>query len=230
MFKIHAGESLLSREREILRMINELSARNLKFVVVGGYAVATYRHRFSVDLDLVIQEKDIDEFQRVLKAAGYSLSYSRRIALAYGERFERYRKEINKLPVHIDLLINGLTSRATDASWGFDMISRDSHKMSLEGIEFLIPKKEMIIAMKIHSGRFSDVRDIVALVEDINHNEVKRYATKGDKEKLKRLVKGEIKILGEPNFADGFKGVFGAQFFSRDSVKDAKELLSLLIK
>ena len=49
-----AREGLLEREQEVLRVLSLLLDENLDFIVVGGYAVSTYKKRFSIDLDLVV--------------------------------------------------------------------------------------------------------------------------------------------------------------------------------
>lgn len=230
MFKIHAGEELLSREREILKMISMLSGKGLKFIVVGGYAVATHRHRFSVDLDIVVRQSDLEKFRNVINPIGYSVAFSRELKIVYGEKFERFKKEIDKLPVYIDILVNGLASRTTNAVWSFDMILKNAEKRKLDNIEFSVPKKELIVAMKIHSGRFSDTRDAVALADNIDIKLVKGYTMRGDKPKLEKLVKNELKILNSPHFADGFKGVFGARFYNEESLEKTKRLLKSILK
>jgi len=45
----------------------------------------------------------------------YSLNYEKEIALLYGENFKRFMKKIGGLPVDIDLLIEGLSSRSTNS-------------------------------------------------------------------------------------------------------------------
>lgn len=230
MFKIKAEESLLFREREILRMISRFSESDLKFVVVGGYAVATSRHRFSVDLDIVIAERECNGFEAILTGNGYSLTYSRELALMYGEKFKRFEKNVKGFPVNMDLLINGLVSRTTDASWGFDYITKESSKRCLNGAEFLTPSRELLIAMKIHSGRFSDIRDIVALIEDSDFGAIKRHTVRGDKAKLKKIINRGIVFLDNPNFPDSFRGVFGVQAYKNELVQRAKNYMAKLKK
>lgn len=228
MFKIKAGENLLGRESEILKMISMFLDQSLDFIVVGGYAVATFRHRFSVDLDLVILRRKLERFESVLKENGYSPVYSKELSLVYGEAFKRFRKYIDNLPVYIDLLINGLVSMTTDASWSFDYLKKTSEKRKLDGLEFMVPSREMLIAMKLHSGRLSDIRDIVALIENADFKNVKKNATVGNKDKLDGIIKNGIKALSNPNFVDGFKGIFGAQFYNKESVDRTKRILESL--
>ncbi|MBI2185236.1 MAG: hypothetical protein HYU39_09810 [Thaumarchaeota archaeon] len=54
----HAAH-LTAREAEIIRILKAPGPHAGKFVVVGGYAVnALTSHRFSVDCDIVVSEKD----------------------------------------------------------------------------------------------------------------------------------------------------------------------------
>ncbi|MFH1711361.1 MAG: hypothetical protein ABH840_03550 [Nanoarchaeota archaeon] len=147
-----------------MSIIELFRENNLKFIVVGGYAVSTYKKRFSIDLDAVVLEEDLLKFEKLLADEGYSLSYEKEIALLYGENFKRFSKKINDLPVDADLLINGLVSRTTDSTWSFENINKNSQTRRLNNLEFLVPCREMLISMKIHSGRLSDIRDVVALM------------------------------------------------------------------
>lgn len=104
---------LLEREKEVLRLIGLFKENNLRFIVVGGYAVSTYKKRFSVDLDVVILDEDFLKFEELLLKEVYSISYEKEIAILYGENFKRFMKKMNNLPIDVDLLINGLVSRST---------------------------------------------------------------------------------------------------------------------
>jgi len=57
----------IDRENEIFEVLQDFMAKDLDFVVVGGYDVSAYQHRFSVDADLVIRSRDLEEFTQVLK-------------------------------------------------------------------------------------------------------------------------------------------------------------------
>lgn len=164
MSRADSRVGLLEREREVMKILNLFLEKKLDFVVVGGYAISTYKKRFSIDLDVVVKEEDFEKFEKTLEKEGYALHYEKEIVLIYGENFKRFMKKMENLPVDIDLFINGLVSRTTGATWGSDYINRNSIKRKLNNSEFLTPEKELLIAMKFHSGRLSDIRDIVALM------------------------------------------------------------------
>ena len=57
---------------EVIRILRVLRSRSDKFVVIGGYAVsALASHRFSVDCDVAVSEKDLESFEEVLTGEGY---------------------------------------------------------------------------------------------------------------------------------------------------------------
>ena len=229
MSKFNSRDSLLEREQEIMNILNLFLGKRLDFVIVGGYAVSTYKKRFSIDLDVIVKEKDLEKFEEILKKKGYVLHYEKEISLLYGENFKRFIKKIKNLPVDIDLLINGLVSRTTNAIWGLDYIWRNSIKGKLNGSEFLIPEKELLIAMKFHSGRLSDIRDIVALMP-CNEEKLKQHLLNGDIKKLKQSIRKQASFLNKPQFGDSFKGIFGPFLYNEKDTKGAKKLIKNLLK
>lgn len=220
---------LLEREQEVMRILALLLDKELDFIVVGGYAVSTYKKRFSIDLDAVIKEENIEGFEKLLEKEGYALHYEKNISLLYGENFKRFMKKMKDLPVDVDLLINGLVSRTTDATWGFDYIKRHSVKRKLAAAEFLTPEKELLIAMKFHSGRLSDMRDIVALMP-CDKEKLKKHLLQGDMEKLKQSMKKQASFLNNPQFDDSFKGIFGPFSYNEKDVQATKEMMQSLLK
>ena len=229
MSKLDTRSGLLEREQEIMRLLTLFLNQEFDFIVVGGYAISTYKKRFSIDLDLIIKEEDIKKFEKLLEKDRYFLHYEKNISLLYGENFKRYMKKMRNLPVDVDLLINGLVSRTTDATWSFDYVKSNSAKRKLNNLEFLTPKKELLIAMKFHSGRLSDIRDIVALMP-CNIEELKKHLWKGDIKKLKQTMKKQASFLDKPQFNDSFKGIFGIHVYNEMNVQTTKESIKWLLR
>lgn len=227
IFKMNSREGLLEREKEIIRLLNIFLDSGLDFVVVGGYAIATYKKRFSVDLDLVIQEKDVGKFEKICEKEKYALGYDKDVPLLYEEKFKRFVKKIKGLEVAVDFLINGLVSRSTDTTWSFDYIKKYSEKRRLEGMEFLIPKKELLMAMKFHSRRLTDIRDVVALMP-CDVGKLKKHLLKGDLKKLKEGIKRQERFLQKPQFDDSFKGIFGIHMYKEEDVERTKDVIGKL--
>ena len=220
---------LLEREKEVLRLIGLFIENKFKFIVVGGYAISTYKKRFSVDLDVVIKESDISKFEELLLKEGYSICYEKEIALLYGENFKRLRKKMNNLPVDVDLLINGLVSRTTDATWSFENIEKNSQERKLDSLEFLTPTRELLISMKMHSGRLSDIRDIVALMP-CDKNKLREFLLRGNLNNLKGSIKKQLSFLEKSQFDDSFKGIFGIKVYNKKEIEFAKKLFIDLLK
>jgi len=224
----NSREGLLEREKEVLRIIELFRENNLRFIVVGGYAVSTYKKRFSIDLDAVILEEDLLKFEKLLADEGYSVSYEKEIALLYGENFKRFRKKLNDLPVDVDFLINGLVSRTTDSTWSFENIHENSQIRKLDNLEFLTPRRELLISMKMHSGRLSDIRDIVALMP-CDKDKLKEFLLRGNLNSLKNSMKRQLVFLERPQFDDSFKGIFGVQAYNLKEIEFARKLFNDLL-
>jgi len=205
---------LIERENEVLSVIKKLSESKLDFIVVGGYAVsALARHRFSADCDLVIPKELLKVIENLLVEVGYKKSIEKAgFDIIYGGFFVSYEKKINDLPVTADLLVGSLVSRNTNASWSFDYIKQNSITAIVAGlqasVECKIPKKELLIAMKIHSMRRADIRDIIVLNEKVNWAEVLEHSKRGELEKLKEQLDRMIQALYDKKLVDSLKGVF----------------------
>jgi hypothetical protein len=188
----------------------------------------------------VVKEADVSKFEDLLEKEGFSSGYSKEISTVYGEKFKRLEKNIGMdkqtpkassiLSVSVDLLINGVVCRLTDASWSYELLLEKSIKSELQGAEFNTPSKELLIAMKVHSGRFSDVRDIVALYENTDQNLVLKYSKRGDIKKLKTALRKEIKFMQGPNFKDSFKGVFGFHVYKEQDIENVVKCLRSIMK
>lgn len=220
------------RENEIIKVIRTLS--DFKIIVVGGYAVsARARHRFSVDCDIVLSKKDLNKIASVLTRRDYKKSTTKKdFDTEYGGEFIRYTKKINNLPVSVDLLVNALVSRSTDASWSYEYILKNSTKVIVAGIEdsteCLIPNKELLLAFKIHSGRLTDVRDIIMLT-DADWNAVKDYINRGNINLLKKQLEIMINGLDNKNLVDSLKGVFELKENVISNIQTTKRRLAALI-
>jgi hypothetical protein len=106
----------IDRENEIFGVPQEFKAEGLELVVVGDYGVSAYQHRFSVDADLVLRSEDLEGFTQVLEDQGFEKATDR--DLVYSGRYLAYVKD-EELPVTIDLLVDELQCRQTDASWSY---------------------------------------------------------------------------------------------------------------
>ncbi len=227
---------LVERENEIFKTIIDFTNAGLEFIVVGGYAVSGLgRHRFSVDLDVVIDEKDLDAFANILEERGFERHVERTsFDEVYGGRFVSYIKRIDGLPVTADLLIGSLVCRATGASWSYEYMKSHSIEKEVAGIELSarcrIPERELLIALKIHSGRRADLRDVVVLTEGADVDKIVRHLKRGNLEKLKTQIDSMVEMLRDPRLVDSLKGVFSIQIDVTDEIERARRVLERIRK
>lgn len=206
--------AFVERENEILKTIRSMVGARLDFIVVGRYAVsALARHRFSVDLHIVISKERLGEFEEVLEREGFEKHVERAgFDETYAGEFVSYRKDFAGFSVTVDLLVNSLVCRATGGAWSFDYIKKHSIEANVPGLEASvscrIPEKELLIAFKIHSGRRADVRDIVMLRENADLEKVLGHLRRGYIDALKDQIKKTIAALEDKNLVDSLKGVF----------------------
>lgn len=219
---------LIERENEIIRMLELLAKSGLDFVVIGGYGVSAYRHRFSIDADLVIRKEDFGKFESQLKESGYRKTISAVLENAYNSEFARYEKA--KPRVSMDLLIGSVGVRQTGAAFGFDFIFSNSEKRKIEGgeksVEAHVPKREVLIMLKLHSGRLTDLRDVAALSFDLDIGFIKKHIFRGDTAALKGNMRKLESIMVKQEFQDSFKGVFMEKAYRID-MKEIRKLAGL---
>lgn len=199
----------IDRENEIFGVLQEFKTEGLDFVVVGGYGVSAYQHRYSVDADIVLRSEDLERFTQVLEQRGFEKDTDR--DLVYSGRYLAYLKD-EELPVTIDLLVDELQCWQTDASWSYQDFEGHSVEKEIEGseesVQVRVPSEELLIAVKLHSGRLTDARDVVALIEDAEMEEVEKHIDRGDRERLRQVLENIEQTISDTDFEDSFKRVF----------------------
>ena len=129
----------------------------------------------------------------------------------YSGKFERYKKNL----VSIDLLINGVVVRQTGYCYPFQYIFKNSRIKETSGwdptnkVKSRIATKEMLIALKIHSMRMSDKRDIIMLCyEKPNTKTIINHLKNSSKEKINKHIDELLALLNDSNLKDSLKGVY----------------------
>jgi hypothetical protein len=201
-------DDLIERENLIFEILKRFTNQNMDFVVIGGYAVSSYKHRFSTDADIVINKEKLPLFEEILKKQGFSKTKNRELESFYSPSFVRYEKDL----VSIDLMVGALASRQTGAEFSFDFLLKHSSRRKIIGIEneitVLVPRKEILIITKIHSARLTDFRDIAALAEGIDLEFLRENLFRGDKNVILENLKKLKETTDSSNFRDAFKGMF----------------------
>lgn len=219
-------EDLIRKENGIFDILQKFIDAKLEFIIVGGYAVSAFKHRFSIDADIVVQSKDLDKFEVIVKKEGFKKTREKELENVYASKFMRYEKET----ASVDFLIDAVAARATGASFSYQILADNSIEKRIIGIEkeinARVPTKEMLIAMKVHSGRLTDFRDIAALAKGTNINTIKSFLFIGDQKALNALLKELANTVKNKNFIDSFKGVFIEKKFDVD-IKQVAEISKL---
>ncbi len=223
-------EKFIKRENDIFEILQSFVDNNLDFVLVGGYAISAFKHRFSVDADVVIRSNDVKNFEDLLIKKGFKKTISKELENIYSTVFLRYEKK-NDLSISIDLLVGGMGIRQTGSSISFEKINGNSMKYKIKGLEkeiiVKIPIKELLIALKLQAGRLTDFRDIAALIRDTDLSKIKAFLNDGDKNIIGANIKNLINLLDKKEFIDSFKGVFLEKKYDID-INKLKELKSLI--
>ncbi len=222
-------EMLIEKENSIFDILQKFVDAKLEFVTVGGYAVSAYKHRFSTDADIVIQSKDLDKYESLLNKENFTKTKEKQLENVYSSKYMRYEKD----NASIDILIDALAARATSASFSYQLLSDNSTEKKIIGIEkeviANVPNKELLIVMKIHSGRLTDFRDIAALAKNTNLDLIKKLLFIGKLNALQDHLDKLEQVVKDKNFIDSFKGVFIEKKFDID-INQVKQISKLKIK
>jgi len=217
------------REKECFTFL-KLIPKEKKYVIIGGYAVSSYGFpRFSVDLDITIPENELLFFKKLISDNGYEFTIGKE-DLTYLGKFERYEKDL----VSIDLLINGAQSRQTGYHYPFQYIFKNSHIRETSGwhptnkAKVRIAKKEMLMALKIHSMRISDKRDIIMLCyEKPDIQIIINHLKNSPKGKIIKHINGLLTDLNDIKLKDSLKGVYSIddKLYKR-TIENCKQIMT----
>jgi len=225
-------KSFIERENKIFDILSRFNKAELKYVLIGGYAVSAYMHRFSVDADVCIDKKDLPLFKDILEAKNFVLTKRKALEDTYKGEFRCYAKK-TKLPVTVDLMIGSVASRQTNASISFAQLYSHSTVKKITGTEKTInartPIREILIALKMHAARLTDARDIVALCCDIDFDTVAKFMLIGDAKEIKNNLSKLLSYFESDNFKDAFKGAFSIEKLPSDNIKNAISLTEKLL-
>ncbi len=223
-------EQFIERENNIFEILRDFQLETLEFVLIGGYAVSAFKHRFSVDADVVIKPEDLERFEEILRKKDFRKVINKQLENIYSSKFIRYEKR-EALKVYVDLLVGGIGTRQTSAAFSYNLIKDNSMKRQVKGIEreitAKVASKELLIALKIHSGRLTDFRDVVALAKNCDFDKISKLINTGNKKILKEHIKHLLSLLGKKEFIDSFKGVFIEKKYDID-INSVKELSKVI--
>lgn len=223
---------IVERERLCIELIRKFPR---KFVLIGGYATSAFEFpRFSVDLDLVVKENDLKEFEKVLEKEGFELiQEAGEFSEVYKGKFIRFEKKVNALPVSVDLFVDMVQSRQTNAAYSFAYLWKNSEIRRIVGSggkeygEARVADREMLTALKINAMRKADQRDVISLCSGIlDISKVLKHLERAPRERILVHIDILLKTLADPKSRDSIKGVFGISddVYERIIEKATKEL------
>jgi hypothetical protein len=215
------------REAELLDTLESVIDEGLPYVLVGGWAITAFKPRFTVDVDAVAPSESLDQYTALLGACDYDQVADVETTPLYGGRTVRFKRDIGN-PVTFDLMLDALGCRQTDAEWSYRYLLQHSREASLGATRTLtarIPEPELLFALKLHSGRIADARDLVALAAEADFDRVENHLYRGTPEKLQQQIEAVLTRITDETFADGFKGVFEQGTVPEADIKRTAEFL-----
>ena len=220
--------SLPDREQELLTTLQAINDAGHPYVLVGGWAVTAFNQRFSTDVDLVIPERAQNEYEAFLTDHGYEQTGEYETSAFYDGRFIQYANDVGN-PVHVELLVNALRCRQTDAEWSYRYLEQYSQPATVGRtltVDTRIPEQELLLAIKLHSGRLTDVRDVVAAATNADFDRIETHLHRGDPAALTTQLSGVREQLDETSFADAFKGEFQQNTMPEDDINRLQAFLT----
>lgn len=223
--------SFNNRSDALIELLEELTQAGHEYVLVGGYAVSAFNARFSTDLDIVVAPDSKAELVEFLEHRGFEETDSHAKEWFYDTEVLEYEKRITpQQPIGFDLLVNGLGCRQTEAQWSFNYLYDHSHQQEVRGGTVTTTAKvidgAVLVAAKLHSGRETDLRDVLAVAEEIDLDTVTPHLQRGDDAALREQLERGLKILESEELKHGYRSDFGASAVSEETVSTLQEYLS----
>jgi hypothetical protein len=93
-------------------------------------------------------------------------------------------------------------------------------------VDTRIPERELLLAIKLHSGRFTDARDVVAVAADADFDSVETQLHRGDADALAEQLASISEQLADGSFIDSFKGEFQQQSVPEETIERVRDFLA----
>jgi hypothetical protein len=220
-----------NRSDALIELLEELTQEGHEYVLVGGYAVSAFNDRFSTDLDIVVAPDTKSEFIDFLEQRDFVETDSHAKEWFYDTEVIEYEKRLTpQQPIGFDLLVNGLGCRQTEAQWSFEYLYDHSHQQEVSGATITTTARvidgAVLVAAKLHSGRETDLRDVLAVAEEIDLATVTPHLRRGDQTALREQLEHGLEILDSDELKHGYRSDFGASAVSSETVTALKTYLS----
>ena len=223
--------SFNNRSDALIELLEELNESGLQYVLVGGYAVSVFNTRFSTDLDIVVAPENKGLFVEFLEDREFEETDSHAKQWYYDTEVIEYTKRLTpQQPIGFDMLVNGLGCRQTEAQWSFDYLHDHSREQEVSGGTMTTTARvvdgSVLVAAKLHSARETDLRDVLAVAEEIDLETVTQHLRRGKEASLRAQLERGLEILESDELKHGFRSDFGASAVSTATVTSLQEYLS----
>lgn len=221
--------SLTERQSELIDTHRAVQDAELPHVLVGGWAVSAFETRFTTDIDIVIPSTAVEDYHSLLNELGYEKQFDKDVSKQYEGRMIQYTKPVGDNEVKFEALVDAMRCRQTDAEWSYRYLAEHSTVESIgvaEDLEGRIPEPALLFAMKLHSGRKTDSRDLVVISTRTKLTRIEQHLHRGDSDSLDGQIESVLDRLQRDGFEDSFKGVFQQKKLPADAVEELVSFLS----
>ena len=221
------------RSEALIDVLDELEQSDIGFVLIGGYAISQFETRFSTDLDLVIAPEDYDDIVAFLDKRGFERTAELEVPpdeTIYNRDIDLFERT-EGLPhsVGVDVLVNGLGCRQTEAEWSFEYLREHSTTTTISGGTRSTTARaadgEILVAAKLHSDRKADLADVLAAIPGIDLDDVEAHLHRGDTDALQSQLSDAHAFIEEGGLDHRFKSMFGQASADADDIDALLEFL-----
>jgi hypothetical protein len=221
--------SLPERQSELVETHRAVQEAGLPYVLVGGWAVSAFQTRFTTDIDTVIPATALEDYDSLLVDHGYEKQFEKDVSNHYEGQMAQYAKPVGEYEVTFETLVDAMGCRQTGAEWSYRYLHEHSTVESIdveENLDGRIPEPALLFAMKLHSGRMADTRDLVVISTRAEFDRIERHLHRGESEKLDGQIETVLERLQQDGFEDSFKGVFRQEELPTDAIDELVSFLS----
>lgn len=182
----------------------------------------------------MVAAEDRDSFRSFLDDHDFEQVDSHEKSWFYDTEVVEFEKRLAPTqPIGFDLLVNGLGCRQTGAQWSFEYLREHSRTREISGGTSSTVARAvegpLLVAAKIHSGRETDFRDVVAIAPEIDLDAVTPHLHRGDDDELCQQLHRGVEILDSDDLRHGFRSEFGASSVSTETIERVQKYLNTQI-
>lgn len=219
------------RQEVLIETHRAIQAAELPAILIGGWAVSAFQPRLTMDIDMVIPSGALEEYERVLDELGFEKELDAAVPNSYEGRIVHFEKPVGEHAVAVDALVDAVRCRQTDAEWSYDYLEKHSVRRPLKiapDLEARIPEPALLFALKLHSGRRADARDLVVIGSSAMWEEIERHVHRGNPSLLTDSIDRVLAEIQTDQFRDSFHGVFRQDELNDADVDELQDFLEQL--